>query len=119
MVTLRTASGKICTINNSRRATYGYDQRIEVHGARGMLKAANKLEHLVEVAGKNGFTTAPNKHFFLERYADAYRIEMEAFIAAISEGKAPSPSIDDGVAAQRLADAAAKSCETGQPVKLG
>lgn len=119
VVTLKTASGKICTINNSRRATYGYDQRIEVHGARGMLKAANKLEHLVEVAGTDGFTTAPNKHFFLERYADAYRLEMEAFIAAVEEGNKPSPSIDDGVAAQRLADAAAKSCETGQPVKLG
>jgi len=118
VVTLKTATGKMCTINNSRRATYGYDQRVEVHGAKGMLKAANKLEHLVEVAGGDGFTTAPNKHFFLERYADAYVAEMEAFIAAIKAGSAPNPSIDDGVAAQRLADAAAKSYETGQPVAL-
>ena len=118
VVTLRTASGKLCTINNSRRATYGYDQRIEVHGADGMLKAANKLEHLVEVAGSDGFTTAPNKHFFLERYADAYAAEMQAFITAINEGKPPNPSIDDGVAAQRLADAAAQSFETGRPVSL-
>lgn len=118
VVTLRTASGKLCTINNSRRATYGYDQRIEVHGANGMLKAANKLEHLVEVANNQGFTTAPNKHFFLERYADAYVAEMEAFISAINEGKPFEPSIDDGVAAQKLADAAANSFETGRTVTL-
>lgn len=118
VVTLKTASGKLCTINNSRRATYGYDQRIEVHGSNGMLKAANKLEHLVEVAGGDGFTTAPNKHFFLERYADAYVAEMEAFISAVNKGEQPNPSIQDGVAAQRLADAAAQSYETGQTVIL-
>ena len=117
-VTLKTASGKICLINNSRRATYGYDQRVEVHGATGMLKAANKLENLVEIAGETGFTTAPNKHFFLERYADAYVAEMEAFVTAIASGTPPNPGIDDGVAAQRLADAAARSFETGQPVRL-
>ena len=118
VATLKTASGKICVINNSRRATYGYDQRIEVHGANGMLKAANNLENLVEVAGTDGFTSAPNKHFFLERYADAYRAEMVAFIAALDAGSSPTPGIKDGVAAQRLADAAAKSIETGRPVRL-
>jgi len=118
VVTLKTASGKMCMINNSRRATYGYDQRVEVHGANGMLKAANKLEHLVEFASADGFTTAPNKHFFLERYADAYVAEMESFIEALATGAAPNPSIDDGVAAQRLADAAAQSFETSQPVSL-
>ena len=117
-VTLKTASGKVCLINNSRRATYGYDQRIEVHGATGMLRAANKLEHLVEQAGAGGFTTAPNKHFFLERYADAYRAEMESFVNAVANKTRPNPSIADGVAAQKLADAAAKSHETGQPVSL-
>lgn len=117
-VTLKTASGKIALINNSRRATYGYDQRIEVHGSDGMLKAANALEHLVEQAGGLGFTTAPNKHFFLERYEAAYAAEMNAFVAALNAGTPPSPSIADGVAAQRLADAAAKSLETGAPVLL-
>jgi len=84
-----------------------------------MLKAANKLEHLIEHAGVQGFTTAPNKHFFLERYEAAYIAEMEAFIAALNSGAAPNPSISDGVAAQALADAAAKSLATGRPVKLG
>lgn len=117
-VTLKTASGKICMITNSRRATYGYDQRIEVHGSDGMLRATNKLEHLVEQAGPDGFTTAPNKHFFLERYADAYIAEIEAFIEALASGNAPKPDISDGVAAQRLADAAAKSLETGTRITL-
>lgn len=117
-VTLKTASGKICMITNSRRATYGYDQRIEVHGSDGMLRATNKLEHLVEQAGPDGFTTAPNKHFFLERYADAYIAEIEAFIEALASGNTPKPGISDGVAAQRLADAAAKSLETGTRITL-
>lgn len=118
-VTLKTASGKIAVINNSRRATYGYDQRIEVHGAHGMLRASNRLENLVEQAGSHGFTSAPNKHFFLQRYEAAYIAEMEAFIAALNEGTVPQPGIADGVAAQRLADAAARSLETGAPVHLG
>lgn len=117
-VTLKTASGKIAMINNSRRATYGYDQRIEVHGSKGMLKAANALEHLVEHAGAEGFTSAPNKHFFLERYEAAYRAEMETFVAMVTNGVANGPGIADGVAAQRLADAAALSHETRQPVRF-
>ncbi|MDJ0821579.1 MAG: inositol 2-dehydrogenase [Paracoccaceae bacterium] len=117
-VTLKTASGKLCQINNSRRASYGYDQRIEVHGSNGMLRAANQLEHMVEQAGIAGFATAPNKHFFLERYEAAYLAEMQSFVEAIVSGTAPAPTIRDGVAAQRLADAAALSCETGKVVIL-
>ena len=118
-ITLRTASGKLCQINNSRRATYGYDQRVEVHGSKGMLRAANQLENLVEIGTEQGFGTAPNQHFFLARYEAAYRAEMEAFLAAVTDGRSPSPSIRDGVAAQRLADAATRSMETGAPVTVG
>jgi myo-inositol 2-dehydrogenase/D-chiro-inositol 1-dehydrogenase len=118
MVTLRTASGKLAQINNSRRATYGYDQRVEVHGSDGMLQAANQTEHHVTRAGPNGFTTAPNQHFFLERYEAAYLAEMAHFVEALSTGTAPTPSISDGVAAQRLADAATRSFKSGQPEKL-
>ncbi len=117
-VTLRTGSGRLCQINNSRRATYGYDQRIEVHGARGMLQAANKPENFITQAGEAGFTSAPNKHFFLERYAAAYLAEMTAFIGALADGTAPDPGIADGVAAQRLADAATESHRTGTIVTL-
>jgi myo-inositol 2-dehydrogenase/D-chiro-inositol 1-dehydrogenase len=118
-VTLRTASGRLCQIGNSRRATYGYDQRIEVHGSGGMLAAANERETLVTEAGEAGFLTSPNRHFFLQRYEAAYLAEMEHFVRALAEGRAPEPGIADGVAAQRLADAAARSLKEGRPVALG
>lgn len=117
-VTLTTPSGKICQISNSRRATYGYDQRIEVHGSAGMLRAANVQEHTVELATAQGFATAPAKHFFLERYEAAYLAEMQHFVTAVRDGKALSPGITDGLRAQMLADAATHSWETGQPVQI-
>jgi myo-inositol 2-dehydrogenase/D-chiro-inositol 1-dehydrogenase len=118
MVMLRTASGKLCQISNSRRASYGYDQRIEVHGSTGMLRAGNIHNTTVELAGKSGFTADPLLDFFLERYALAYRLELQHFIASIGKGRKPSPSGEDGLRAQRLADAATKSWQTGKPVKV-
>ena len=116
-VTLTTASGRICQISNSRRATYGYDQRIEVHGARGLLRAENQLENSVEVATGAGFRRAPARNFFLERYEAAYLAEMRHFVDAVLSGKPPRPSIEDGLRAQLLADAAARSLETDLPVR--
>jgi myo-inositol 2-dehydrogenase/D-chiro-inositol 1-dehydrogenase len=118
MVMLRTASGKLCQISCSRRAAYGYDQRIEVHGSKGMLRAGNIHETTVERATKDGFTSDPVQNFFLERYANAYRLELAAFISAVSKGRQPSPSGYDGLMAQRLADAATKARATGKPVRL-
>jgi len=117
-VTLQTASGKICQISNSRRATYGYDQRIEVHGSKGLLKGENQLEHAVVLATDAGFQSAPTQHFFLERYATAYAHEMRAFVNCIRSGMEPSPSIHDGLRAQMLADAAALSAASGEPQRL-
>ncbi|MEP2531393.1 inositol 2-dehydrogenase [Shimia sp.] len=117
-VTLTTASGKICQISNSRRATYGYDQRIEVHGANGMLRAENMLENTVESATESGFRRAPAQHFFLERYEAAYRAEIAEFVTALNAGSQANPSIHDGLRAQVLADAATKSYETGKPVSV-
>jgi myo-inositol 2-dehydrogenase/D-chiro-inositol 1-dehydrogenase len=118
-VLLKTKSGKICQISCSRRATYGYDQRIEVHGSKGLLTAGNIHETTVMFAGEGGYTADPVQNFFLERYAAAYRNEVEAFIDAIETGKKPSPDGNDGLKAQQLADAAQKSLETGAPVKVG
>ena len=117
-VTLTTGSGRICQISNSRRATYGYDQRIEVHGARGMLRAGNILENTVQIAGADGFKSAPAQPFFLERYAEAYRAEMRYFIGQIDNGAPMTPSIEDGLKAQLLADAADESCKTARPVEV-
>ncbi len=118
-VLLKTASGRICQISCSRRATYGYDQRVEVHGSKGLLTAGNIHETTVMFAGSQGFTADPAQNFFLERYAAAYRNEVEAFIDTVETGKAPSPSGLDGLRAQQLADAAQASLETGKPVKVG
>jgi len=117
-VVLTTASGKICQISNSRRATYGYDQRIEVHGSGGMLRAENKRNHTVEIATDAGFRTAPAQHFFLQRYEAAYMAELTQFVAALKSGAAQSPTISDGLRAQMLADAAQASLTTGLPVAV-
>jgi myo-inositol 2-dehydrogenase/D-chiro-inositol 1-dehydrogenase len=117
-VTLTTASGKICTISNSRRASYGYDQRIEVHGSKGMLRAENILENTVEVATDLGFRRAPAQAFFLERYESAYLSEMATFVKAVVDGVAPAPSITDGLRAQLIADAATLSLAQGRPIRL-
>ena len=117
-VILQTKSGRQATISNSRRATYGYDQRIEVHGAKGLLKAGNVLKSTVETATGAGFLADPVQDFFLQRYAEAYRLELDAFIAAVEKGAAPNPSGRDGLKAQRLADAATESCFSGKPVKV-
>jgi myo-inositol 2-dehydrogenase / D-chiro-inositol 1-dehydrogenase len=118
VVTLRTASGKLCQISNSRRASYGYDQRIEVHGARGLLRAGNVTATTVELATDAGFVTDPVLPFFLERYAAAYRGELAAFITAAESGQALKPDGEDGLKALLLADAATQSAKTGQAVNL-
>src|SRR5215831_24010 len=82
-VLLKTSSGKIAQISNSRRATYGYDQRIEVHGSLGLLAAGNQHATTVEHASAAGYGRDPALPFFLDRYADAYRLELDAFVAAV------------------------------------
>ncbi|GGH14125.1 inositol 2-dehydrogenase [Alsobacter metallidurans] len=118
-VILKTASGKIAQISNSRRAAYGYDQRIEVHGSKGMIRAGNVHETTVESATATGFRADPVQNFFLERYAAAYRLELDAFLGAVADGKAPDPSGADGLRAQILADAATESAQSGRPVRVG
>ncbi len=117
-VLLETASGKICQISNSRRATYGYDQRLEVHGSTGLLRAGNVHKTTVEIATSAGFLIDPVQDFFLQRYADAYRAELDAFVSNVEKGIAPTPSGADGLAAQRLADAATESRLSGKPVAV-
>lgn len=117
-VQMQTASGKIAVITNSRRATYGYDQRIEVHGSKGMLRAGNIHNTTVEVATAEGFQEDPILHFFTERYGQAYSSEVLTFIDAVTNGKPVSPSGHDGLQAQKLADAATESWKTGKPVKV-
>ena len=115
---LKTARGAICQISCSRRASYGYDQRIEVHGSKGMLRAANIHLTTVECADSSGFHADPLLNFFLERYMPAYRRELDHFIDAVANRTPPSPSGRDGLLAQKLADAAMESASTGRPIRL-
>ncbi|ACE94778.1 inositol 2-dehydrogenase [Rhizobium phaseoli] len=118
-VQMQTASGRIAVITNSRRATYGYDQRIEVHGAAGMLAAKNIHATSVELSNANGVSGDPVQYFFLERYAQAYANEINAFIEAIDSGNSsPRPGGLDGLQAQKLAEAATVSWQTGRPVAV-
>jgi myo-inositol 2-dehydrogenase / D-chiro-inositol 1-dehydrogenase len=118
MVVMKTASGKLCHINNSRRATYGYDQRLEVHGSKGRLMAGNRTATTVELADASAVASDKPLYFFLERYADAYRAELAAFVDAVVNGKPLPVTAEDGRQAIVLAEAAVKSLKTGRPVKL-
>jgi myo-inositol 2-dehydrogenase/D-chiro-inositol 1-dehydrogenase len=119
VVILETKSGKVAQISNSRRAAYGYDQRVEVHGSKGMIRADNIRETSVEFAGAQGFATDKVLNFFLERYASAYRDELDAFVKGVNAGVAPRPNGQDGLRANLLADAANLSWRTKQRVAVG
>ena len=118
IVTLRTASGRIAQITNSRRAAYGYDQRIEVLGEKGMVAANNQTPTTVSISDTSGVTGDKPLHFFLERYAAAYKAEMEHFRDVVTGKIKPLVGIHDGEAALRLADAALDSVKSGKLVKL-
>ncbi len=117
-VILRTASGKQCVITNSRRASYGYDQRIEVLGSKGMVSARNTAEANIELAGSQGFSQPPLLNFFMTRYTAAYANEIAAFVAAVADGLATPTTGLDGLRALELAEAALESAKTGKVVKV-
>ena len=117
-VMLATASGKHATISNSRRATYGYDQRIEVHGSKGAVAAENQRPVSIEVANAAGYTRPPLHDFFMTRYTEAYAREISAFIDAVESKSPASPSGIDGLIALALAEAALKSVKEGRAVKV-
>jgi myo-inositol 2-dehydrogenase/D-chiro-inositol 1-dehydrogenase len=106
---LRTASGRICVISNSRRSGYGYDQRIEAYCSKGLIRAGNVHETTVERWGEGGAGSDPLQNFFLDRYAAAFQAEMTHF-ADVVEGKAdPKATYADALAALALAEAAEQS----------
>ena len=115
---LSTASGRLCQITNSRRCRYGYDQRIEVFGSQGMVRADNRTRTRVEKATTEGFTTEPLLPFFLERYATAYRIQLDRFISAVGGEDVDLPLGHDGLRALQLAEAAQESLESGRAVEI-
>ena len=120
VVTLRGAGGELGQIVNSRRCAFGYDQRLEAFGAGGMLTAGNQTATSVRRSGSSGTETAPPYlNFFLDRYRDAYRAELDHLVSCLEQGLAPSPGFADGRAALVLAEAANESLKAGRAVRIG
>ena len=118
VVTLSYADGKLAVIKNSRRAAYGYDQRLELLGADGLLQAQNMLENTVVKSTGQGVISAKPTYFFIERYMPAYKAEWAAFVAAVQEGDDMPVSLQDGVQALAMAEAAQRSFDSSRPVRL-
>ncbi len=119
VLVLRGGNGELCTITNSRRCAFGYDQRLEAFGELGMLSAANQLPTSVRFSGATQTEVAPPYvNFFLDRYTPAYRAELDHFVTAIETGTPFSPGFVDGRSALVLADAANESLRTGATVEV-
>ena len=117
-VVLKTESGKQAIITNSRRAVYGYDQRVEAFGSAGMAISKNRtLDHVRLYAAEFTDRAAPLKNFFIDRYADAFAAEISAFVDAIEQGKPVPVGFEDGRQALVLAEAAILSAAEGRTVK--
>jgi len=117
-VTIRTRKGRLAQINTSRRAAYGYDQRFEILGSKGMLQAGNHTPTEVTAATGESVSRDKPEHFFLERYRVAYADEMAHFFEALAKGGAVRTSIEDGVKALELAEAATTSWREKRIVEL-
>jgi myo-inositol 2-dehydrogenase / D-chiro-inositol 1-dehydrogenase len=118
-VVLRAASGKQCIINNSRRAVYGYDQRVEALGSEGMATSENRRAQNARLySAKFTEQGEPYLNFFIERYVEAFNAELGAFADAVEKGAPPEVGFEDGRLALVLAEAALKSAREGRVVKV-
>jgi myo-inositol 2-dehydrogenase/D-chiro-inositol 1-dehydrogenase len=117
-VTIRSRKGRLAVINASRRAAYGYDQRFEVLGSKGMLQAGNVRPNEVVQADAAGVHAAKPEPAFPQRYREAYRLELVHFFEQLQSGGPFRTTMEDAVAVQKLADAASEALRTGEPVKL-
>ncbi|MBV9654100.1 MAG: inositol 2-dehydrogenase [Acetobacteraceae bacterium] len=120
MIVLRTASGKQCHINNSRKAVYGYDQRVELFGDAGMVISGNRKPHeLARFSAAATGAAAPFLNFFIERYRESYEAEISAFVDCVERSTPPEVGFEDGRKALVLAEAAIKSAAEGRVVNVG
>lgn len=118
-VVLATSTGKQCLILNSRQAVYGYDQRVEVFGNKGMAMSENRRTHdSVCFTAESTSRGAPYLNFFIERYSEAFNAEIGAFIDAVENGTSPEVGFEDGRAALILAEAASRSISEGRTVHI-
>ena len=118
IVSLRMASGALCQIDSSRRAAYGYDERIEVFGSEGMVESIRQsFRGLSLYKGRRILRDGLHPGWF-ERIEQSYYDTIDAFVTSVEKGTPPSPSLEDGLKAQLIADKATESLKTGQPMKM-
>ncbi|MCI9124077.1 MAG: inositol 2-dehydrogenase [Eubacterium sp.] len=118
VITLKMENGSIAVIDNSRKAVYGYDQRVEVFGSAGMVSASNDCASTAVISNAQGVTGEKPLHFFLERYMAAYAKEVKCFIKAIVENTETPLGVMDGLKPVLMGLAAKKSLEEHRPVKI-
>ena len=118
VITMKMENGSLVTIDNSRKAVYGYDQRVEVFGADGMVSVSNDTTSSAVISNANGVTGEKPLYFFLERYMQAYAKEIRSFVNAIQDDTETPLGIVDGLEAVRMGLAAKKSLEEHRPVKI-
>jgi myo-inositol 2-dehydrogenase/D-chiro-inositol 1-dehydrogenase len=119
VVVLEHANGCLTTIDNSRQAVYGYDQRVEVFGSAGMAASENPLAHAAIVRSAEGMRAATLPYFYLERYVPSYVREWEAFVRAVSAGETPPVTTRDARAPLVIGLAAWRSLREGRAVTIG
>jgi myo-inositol 2-dehydrogenase/D-chiro-inositol 1-dehydrogenase len=116
---MRSQKGVLIHINNSRRAVYGYDQRVEIFGSKGMMISNNQSPTSVEKFDKNmTYAKDPIHFFFMERYEQAYKDHLDDFVNIVMNNEKPSVTFEDGRNALLLANAAYESFETGKSTKV-
>ena len=119
MIVMRSKSGVLCHINNSRRAVYGYDQRVEIFGSKGMVISDNQTpSSLQKFTNKITKAQEPIHYFFIERYKEAYKIQLQVFIDNILNNKPPAANFDDGRNALIVANGALESYQSGKFIKI-
>jgi len=118
VITLTYTDGTMAIIDNSREAAYGYDQRVEVFGSKGMVKAENNLHDSHQLFTSQGSHGSLPLHFFLERYAEAYKTEMADYLKSLENGKQVPANGNDGLQSLKIGLAAIKSLKENIPVKI-
>ena len=118
VINMTLKNGVLATIQNSRKAVYGYDQRIEVLGSKGTLIVGNKLLNGVIKGTKDGFTSANPKNFFIDRYKESYQIEIADIIRSLSGEAVDHAGVEDGLHALKIGLAANKALLQNKPIQL-
>lgn len=118
IITIKMKNGALVVIDNCRRASYGYDQRAEVFGSKGMAKIENDAQSNVSISGETGVASEKPLFFFLERYMDAYANEISQFVDAIENDKPAALTVQDGLEPVLMAMAANLSAKENRPVKI-